>query len=282
LFTKDELFSALKGLQTGKLPASDSLPTEFYLAFWDELGAFLVLVLKERYHLSVLSDSQREGLLHLLYKDDKRLPKNWRPICLLNTDYKLASKVITKCLKLVMSSIVHQDQTCGVVGRSIFSSLHLIRDTVDVIDKTDETGILVTLDQEKAFDHIDHEFLMRTLAKFGFGPSFCRWVFLSSITMSFLTSFVMVLFLLQVFLQRGVRQGCPLSPLLYGLVSEVSSTHIRKCKEIEGFQLRGAGGLQFKISQYADDATNFVKKRTFPLPPFAHGTQVQAGVWRQA
>ena len=43
------------------------------------------------------------------------------------------------------------------------------------------------------------------------------------------------------------------------LISEVLSTQIRKCKEIEGIQLPGAGGLQFRISQYADDATNFVK-----------------------
>ena len=56
-----------------------------------------------------------------------------------------------------------------------------------------------------------------------------------------------------------MRQGCPLSPLLYVLVSEVLSTQIRRCKEIEGFRLPGAGGLQFKVSQYADDATNFVK-----------------------
>ena len=62
-----------------------------------------------------------------------------------------------------------------------------------------------------------------------------------------------------VFLRRGVRQGRPLSPLLYVLVSEVLSTKIRKCKEIEGFCLPGTGGLQFKVSQYADDATNFVK-----------------------
>ena len=100
------------------------------------------------------------------------MAKNWRPISLLNTDYKLASKAITECLKNVMSSIVHQDQTCGVVGRSIFSNLHLIRDVLDMIDKTNETGILVTLDQEKAFDRVDHEFLMRTLYKFGFGPDF--------------------------------------------------------------------------------------------------------------
>ena len=119
--TKDELFLALKGLQTGKSPGSDGLPTEFYLAFWDDLGDILVLVLNENYHLGSLTDSQRESLLCLLYKkDDRRLPKNWRPISLLNTDYKLASKVITERLKPVMSTIVNADQTCGVVGRSIF------------------------------------------------------------------------------------------------------------------------------------------------------------------
>lgn len=56
-----------------------------------------------------------------------------------------------------------------------------------------------------------------------------------------------------------MRGKVALSPLLYVLVSEVLPTQIRKCKEIEGFRLPGGGGLQFKISQYADDATNFVK-----------------------
>ena len=259
LFTKDELFSALKGLQTGKSPGSDGLPTEFFLAFWDDLGDFLVLVLNERYRLGVLTYSQPESLLRFLYKkDDRRLPKNWRPISLLNTDYKLASKTITERLKPVMNSIVHRDQTCGVVGRSIFSNLQLIRDTLDMIDKTDEPGILVTLDQEKAFDRVDHEFLMRTLAKFGFGPSFCHWVsiFYNDVFSRIICNANLSM---PVFLGRGVRQGCPLSPLLYVLVSEVLSTQIRKCKEIEGFRLPGAGGLQFTVSQYADDATNFVK-----------------------
>ena len=91
----------------------------------------------------------------LLYKnDDKRRPKNWRPISLLNTDDKLASKVFTERLKPVMSSLIHRDQTYGVVGRSIFSNLQLVRDTLDMIDKTNEAGILVTLDQEKTFDRV--------------------------------------------------------------------------------------------------------------------------------
>ena len=258
-FTKEELSAALGGLQTGKSPGSDGLPTEFYKAFWEDLGDVLVTVLNDNFRLGVLTGSQREGLLRLLYKkDDKRLAKNWRPISLLNTDYKLASKVITERLKPVMQSIIHRDQTCGVVGRSIFSNLQLVRDTLDMIGKTNETGILVTLDQEKAFNRVDHAFLMRVLAQFGFGPSFCRWVglFYTNVFSRVICNGNLSA---PIFLERGVRQGCPLSPLLYVLVSEVLSTQIRKCGDIVGFRLPGAGGLQFKVSQYADDATLFVK-----------------------
>ena len=259
LFTKDELSAALKGLQTGKSPGSDGLPVEFYSAFWDLLCDPLLSVLNDCFRVGSPCASQREALLRLIYKkDDKRLAKNWRPISLLNCDYKLASKIITDRLKQVMPSIVHPDQTCSVINRSIFSNLHLIRDTLDMINKTDETGILVTLDQMKAFDRVDHDFLMRVLSKFGFGPSFCRWV---SIFYSNVFSRIICNGKLStpVFLGRGVRQGCPLSPLLYVLTSEVLSNQIRKNPMIEGFLLPGTGGLQFKVSQYADDATNFVK-----------------------
>ena len=118
-----------------------------------------------------------------------------------------------------MQSIVHGDQTCGVVGRSIFSNLQLIRDMLDMIDKTNEAGIVVMLDQKKAFDRVDHDFLMRVLLKFGFGPSFRGWVSLfyknvfSRINCNGSLS-------APVFLGRGMRQGCPLSPLLYVLVSK--------------------------------------------------------------
>ena len=259
LFTKDELSAALKGLQTGKSPGSDGLPVEFYSAFWDLLCDPLLSVLNNCFRVGSLCASQREALLRLIYKkDDKRLAKNWRPISLLNCDYKLASKIITDRLKQVMPSIVHSDQTCSVVNRSIFSNLHLIRDTLDMINITDQTKILVTLDQMKAFDRVDHDFLMRVLSKFGFGPSFCRWV---SIFYSNVFSRIICNGKLStpVFLERGVRQGCPLSPLLYVLTSEVLANQIRKNPAIEGFLLPGAGSLQFKISQYADDATNFVK-----------------------
>lgn len=157
-----------------------------------------------------------------------------------------------------MASIVHQDQTCGVVGRTIFSNLHLVRDVLDYIDKTNEPAILLMLDQEKAFDRVDHEFMLRVLRKFGFGTFFCHWV---EIFYAHAFSRILVNGALScpVYLHRGVRQGYPLSPLLYVLVSEVLSTQIRNCRDIEGFLLPGAGGLQFEISQYANDATSILK-----------------------
>ena len=168
LFTIDELFVALKGLQTGKSPGSDGLSTGFYLCFWEDLGKSLLSVLNESFHAGSLAESQYEGLLRLIHKkDDRHLLKNWRLISLLNTDYKLASKIITERLKKVMASIVHQDQSCGVLGRSIFSNPHLVRDTLDFIDKTNDPAIVLMLDQEKAFHRVDHEFMLGVLRKFG-------------------------------------------------------------------------------------------------------------------
>lgn len=99
-FSNDEIFTALEGLQTGKSPGSDGLPTESYVCFWKDLGESLLSVLNETYPAGSLADSQYDGLLRLVHKkDDRRLLKNWRPISLLNTDYTLAFKVITERLK---------------------------------------------------------------------------------------------------------------------------------------------------------------------------------------
>jgi len=227
-FTKDELFAVLVGLQTGKLPGSDGLSTEFYVCFWDDLSNSLVSVLNESFRAGCLADSHYEGLLHLIHKkNDQRFLKNWLPISLLNTDYKLASKVITEHLKKVMSSIVHQDQMCGVVGCTIFSNLSSLCDILHMIDKTNKPCILVSLNQEKAFDRVDHDF-MCVLRKFGFGPSFCNWVELFY-AKDFSCILVNGSLSPPVFLQRGVRQGCPLSRLLYVSVLKVLLTQIRRC-----------------------------------------------------
>lgn len=76
----------------------------------------------------------------------------------------------------MLEFIIDPDQTCSVHGSRITLNLHILRDVLDYIDRTNETGILIRLDEEKAFDHVNCTFLLNLLSHFGFGPSFCFWI----------------------------------------------------------------------------------------------------------
>ena len=133
-----------------------------------------------------------------------------------------------------------------------------MRDTIDSIQETDECAILVSLDQEKAFDRVNCSFLLNLLEIYGFGPDFCRWI--STLYEDSLMRFIINDCLSsRIGLQRGVRQGDPLSPLLYVLCVEVLASLIRRSPEIEGFLLPGAAGLQARARLYADDVFTVLK-----------------------
>jgi hypothetical protein len=109
---------ALNSFKHNKSPGLDGLPYEFYQSFWDTLGSDLVAVYNDCLARGALSFSQRTGLISPLYKKNDRLDvKNWRPISLLCTDYKILSKVLTNRLKTILSSVISESQACGVPGR---------------------------------------------------------------------------------------------------------------------------------------------------------------------
>ena len=257
--TLAEASEALKLSNRNRTPGPDGLSVEFYLAFWSKLGPLLVDTFNESLREGVLCDSMKASVTRLVHKkDDRRLLKNWRPISLLNVDYKICSKAISLRLARVLDCIVNPDQTCSVPGRSISSNVILLRDCLDYIEQTGETGILISLDQEKAFDRVDRSFMLTLLGHFGFGPSFvnCIRTLYNGANMQILVNDFLSR---PVRLGRGVRQGDALSPLLYVLCVEVLACKIRASDDIKGFLLPGASGLQFKVAQYADDTTAIVK-----------------------
>ena len=211
----DEISAALCAMSTQKTPGADGLAQEFYAKFWDLLGPILVEVYNFSFDCGTFSPSMRSSITCLLYKkDDKRNLKNWRPISLLNIDYKICSKALSYRLSKVLPVLIHEDQTCSVPGQSIFDNLKLLLDTLDYVNLTNEQGILLSLDQKEAFDRVDRSFLMQCLRRFGFGPDFQTWI--SSLYCNASMQVIVNGFLTDsVPLKRGVRQGDPLSPLLY-------------------------------------------------------------------
>ena len=173
LLLLSEITSALGNMSKNKSPGPDGLSVEFYSKFWNLLGPILLEVINSCYADSDLCDSMKTSNTRLVFKKgDRKNLKNWRPISLLNVDYKICSKALSSRLSRVLEKIVTPDQTCSVPGRSISSNLVMLRDMLDYIDRTDEPGIIISLDQEKAFDRVDRTFLMNLLKCFGFGPSF--------------------------------------------------------------------------------------------------------------
>ena len=248
----EEAFLALKGMSHRKSPGYDGLPMEFYVTFWDILGEDLVSVLNRAHVSGVLSLSQRRGIITLVFKKGDRPDRsNWRPITLLNVDYKIASQAIAGRLLKVIHLVVSSDQTCGVPGRFIGENVRLVIDAIEYANEHDLPLAVLSLAQEKAFDRVEWSFLLDTLSKMGFGPSFVQWVhtFYSGPQSAVnVNGYVSEFFSLS----RGVRQGCPLSPLLYVLAAEVLACNIRASSSIHGLTIPGASAPAI-ISQYAND-----------------------------
>ena len=170
-------------------------------------------------------------------------------------------------LRHVLPKIINKDQTCGIPDRSIYENLVLLRDTIDYVQHKQLSATIISLDQEKAFDCVNHAFLQHVLTRFNFRPHFRRWV---NVVYTDITSNVINNgWLSSPFcLDRGVQQGCPLSPLLYCLVVETLGQAIRQDNTIEGIQIPGSKQQQSKVSQYADDTTLILANDYFLMQCF--------------
>ncbi|CAM4596674.1 unnamed protein product, partial [Lepidochelys kempii] len=175
--TLAEFSEALRCMPTNKSTGMDGLTVDFYRAFWDILCPDLAIVWAESLQGGVLPLSCRRAVLALLQKKgDLRDLQNWRPVSLLSTDYKIVAKATSLRLGSMMADVIHPDQTYTVPGRSIFDNLFLVRDLLELGHRDGLSFAVLSLNQEKAFDRVDHGYLLGTLQAFGFGPQFVSFL----------------------------------------------------------------------------------------------------------
>jgi hypothetical protein len=158
--TLDELLLAVKSMKRNKAPGPDGLPVEFYLTFWDYISNIMYNSFLESFSKGDLSATQMRAVIRLIHKkDDKKLLKNWRPISLLNTDYKILTTTLAKRLRNILPTIINSDQTAYIKGRFKGQNIRLINDVIDFSMENDISGAIIFLDFEKAFDSLERHFM---------------------------------------------------------------------------------------------------------------------------
>jgi len=209
------------------------------------------------YEKGFLSPSQRQAIIKLIEKKDKdkRFICNWRPISLINFDTKILSKTLAERLKKTLPTLIKPDQTAYVPNRFLGESVRLISDLIETSKNFNIGGYLMTIDIEKAFDSVDHPFLYSLLEKLGFDEKFIKWIkvlnnkqesciFNGGLSTGYFP------------LERGSRQGDPISAYLFILVMEIFFIMVRQNQNVKGLNVCD---FSFLLTSYADDTTFFVE-----------------------
>ena len=165
-------------MESTKSPGSDGFPAEFCKNFWEDISSPFVNAINCSFEIGLLSITQRKGIISLIPKKQKgpRFLKNWRPITLLNCDYKIVSKSIANRVKRVLPDIINNDQSGFLKGRSIAENILLIDGIINFPAENTKPGLLLFIDFEKAFDTLEWNFKEKSLRHFDFGLSLIKWL----------------------------------------------------------------------------------------------------------
>ncbi len=252
-----EVIDAIEGARNGKSPGSDGIGIEWYKVYKKEVVPILVEVYKGMERTGEVEHRMVEGVITLVFKKGNKLDlENYRPISLLNSDYKILTKVLANRMKRVIGDIVQATQSYSVPGRDIADTIGTIRDVIEYMKRDGKGGIVLGIDWNKAFDRVEHEFLFKVLERFGFGERMVGWV--RRLYGSARSRVKVNGILTDTFdVGRSVRQGCPLSALLYAISVEPLASAIKRDRRITGIELPYGGTCT--INQYADDTTVTVR-----------------------
>lgn len=248
--TQQEILTVIKNLKSRKSPGLDGFTSEFYKM----VGPLIVPEMQSLFNKIMKGgrapESWRKTEIMIILKQsrDPTDPNSYRPISLTNQDYKIFAKILANRLEKTLPRLIGEDQYGFVKGRYIG---HPIRNVINTLHHGNSEGrfALLKLDVYKAFDTLSHGYLFQVLSKFGFdGP------FLIALKEIYREGKAMIKvndnYTKEILLQRGVKQGCPLSPMLFVLSMEPLAEKIRSSSKIRGYTV---GKEVIKLNLYADD-----------------------------
>lgn len=224
---------------------------EFFVWGWDFIHPILMEALGQVWEHRSLGRILNESLLTLIPKTQaEESILNWRPISLLTTVYKIVTKAMAHRIGPFMDSWVSMEQRGFVIGRCILDNVLWLKEAKWSVTHQKIPTVFLSLDFAKAYNSVRWDFLKACLKRYGFGDNFIRWVNIllqdagaRIIVNGELTEWVSI--------SRSVRQGCPLAPALYVILTDFFIHRIKEEPRVKG--VTDPGGKECKISGQADD-----------------------------
>ena len=269
------VLSALKATSAGKAPGRDGLPYEVYKQLWGVLGAPLVAALDDIHcNGPQPGSSWAEGIIIPIYKG-KQLPtdrlSSYRPITLLNTDNKLAQRVISDRLQQPLSFLVSPAQTAFISGRSIADNVLLTQCLAEYLEEEQQPGVMVVLDIKQAYDRVDRGWVHDVAAAMQLPAGLRTWIqrFMQSCSARVLINGHTT----PAFpVDNGLPQGGPLAPPLWTLQLQPLTAALQRAQDVG--QLHSPllpDGTQVRpISHHADDSKLFLRSLHVDGPAAMH------------
>ena len=256
-----ELHQAAGALAKEKAPGPDGFSVNFFTLFWPLIGPDFHLMIQDSLRTGRFPHGVTRGLITLIPKSGNlKFLNNWRPITLLNVGYKIYAKALQMRVQDPLSEIISPDQSAYLRNRFILDNILLTHETLSWAKKSKQDTIFLKLDFSKAFDRVDWSFLFQIMSRMGFPLSFINMVKLTlndacaaiNVNGQVSPSFP---------IERGVRQGCPLAPLLFLLMGEALHSTIHQAQEhgnIRGVKLPKSEDQQLTL-QFGDDTSFTVR-----------------------
>jgi hypothetical protein len=177
--SSEEINNVIKKLPNNKSPRADGLSYEFYKSLSPLLLSHLTLLFNQILLTNKSPLSWKVSNIVLIPKksEDKSLIQNWRPIALLNSDCKIFMKIIANRLnKKILNTIIGSHQSGFCANRNILDAFLEYNMILENPNKIPTPSWLVFLDQKKAYDRVNHNYLLQTLSSFGFSIHFCELI----------------------------------------------------------------------------------------------------------
>eukprot|EP00253_Pinus_taeda_P031126 PITA_31126 len=285
--SKEEVEAAMKNMGKDKSLGPDGWTIELFLHFFDLIGSEITEVVEEsRLKGEIYRPFNSTFIVLIPKKDEPETFEDFRPISLCNCIYKIIAKVIAIRLVPILSRNISMEQFGFLEGRQIHEAIRVAQEVIHNIKQKKKKGTVLKIDLSKAYDRINWLYLRLLLTHLGFNYTFISWIMgcISNVSFVVLINGAASPFFKS---QRGLRQGCPLSPLLFLLVVEGLSRLIHKARRTDKTKgIEVAINLYIKHLLFIDDILIFSNgsynelkefKNIFDLFMKATGMQINSG-----